>query len=292
MAAFDYYIILGVGRQASVEEIKKAYRRLAVHWHPDRNPGSRVAEERFKIIAEAYAVLSNAAKRRQYDTLGPAKFKTEYSREDIFQGFEPNDFFKLFGQDETAASLGRIFRENRPAAPEQLNQEHLNYFFAEFGLKTGPGESRPPDIIVTLQLAFREAALGAEKLVAYNTPAGVTKVAVNVPAGSEQGQKIVLRGRGQTGPPGQGSGNLIINLAVSPDPDYSRQGWDLLTCLNLKTDDLAKGCRPLVQSLTGAPLRLTVPPGAKPGAVFKIPTHGLAKPDGTKGDLLVKIQQE
>ncbi|MDR2934817.1 MAG: DnaJ domain-containing protein [Candidatus Adiutrix sp.] len=291
MAAFDYYLILGVGRQASAEEIKKAYRRLAIHWHPDRNPGSRAAEERFKVIAEAYAVLSNPAKRRQYDNLGPAKFKTEYSREDIFKGFEPNDFFNLFGQEETAVRLGRIFSENQAPAPERENNEYLNDYFADFGQKTGPGDYRPPDIVVNLQLTFREAALGTEKVVAYNTPAGVTKATVLVPAGSEQGQKIVLRGRGQAGPPGQGSGNLIINLSVSPDPDYSRQGWDLVTRLTLKTEDLANGCRPLVQSLTGTPLRLTVPPGAKPGAVFKIPTHGLAKPDGTKGDLLVKIQQ-
>jgi DnaJ-class molecular chaperone len=281
-----------VGRQASVEEIKKAYRRLAVHWHPDRNPGSRAAEERFKVIAEAYAVLGSASKRRQYDKLGPAKFKTEYSREDIFQGFEPNDFFILFGQEETTVRLSRMFGQNRAAAPERENNENLNGLFADFGLKSVPGESRPPDVVVTLQLAFREAALGAEKIVAYNTPGGVAKVAVPIPAGSEQGQKILLRGRGPSGRTGQGPANLIINLAVSPDPDYSRQGWDLVTRLTLKAEDLARGCRPLVQSLTGTPLRLTVPPGAKAGAVFKIPTHGLPKPDGTKGDLLVKIQQE
>lgn len=291
MAAFDYYTLLGVGRQASVEEIKKAYRRLAIHWHPDRNPGSRTAEERFKIIAEAYAVLSNAAKRRQYDNLGPAKFKTEYSREDIFRGFEPKDFYDLFGKEDTAARLGALFGENR-AAPERANNEHLNEFFSDFGQKIERGESRPPDIVVTLQILFREAVLGAEKIVAYNTPAGVSKVTVSIPAGSEQGQKIVLQGLGLAGPPGQGPGNLIISLAVSPDPDYSRQGWDLVTRLALKTEDLARGCRPLIQSLTGAPLRLTVPPGSPAGAVFKIPAHGLAKPDGTKGDLLVKIQPE
>jgi len=289
MAAFDYYALLGVGRQASVEEIKKAYRRMAIHWHPDRNPGSRTAEERFKIIAEAYAVLSNAAKRRQYDNLGPAKFRTEYSREDIFKGFEPKDFYDIFGQDDTATRLGSLFGENRAPATESVNSEHLKDFFADFG--QNPGESRPPDIVVTLQLTFREAALGTEKIVAYNTPSGVAKVTVTVQPGSEPGQKIVLRGRGLAGQPGQGPGNLIISLAVSPDPDYSRHGWDLFTRLTLKTEDLARGCRPLVQSLTGAPLRLTIPPGSTAGAVFKIPAHGLARPDGTKGDLLVKIQK-
>ena len=290
MAALDYYAILGVGRQASVEDIKKAYRRLAIHWHPDRNPGSRQAEERFKIIAEAYAVLGSAAKRRQYDTLGPADFKHEYSREDIFQGFEPRDFFDFFGQEENADRLRRIFGEGRGAAPSREQSERLNDFFAEFGRKAG--EIRNPDTTVTLPLTFREAVLGAEKVVAYNTSAGVTKVPVTVPAGSEQGQKILLKGRGPAGRPGRSPGNLVVTLAISSDPNFSRQGWDLVIGLSLAAEDLAKGCRPLIQSLTGAPLRLTVPPGAKAGAVFKIPGHGIPKPDGAKGDLLVKVQQK
>ena len=288
MAAVDYYAVLGVGRQASAEDIKKAYRRLAIHWHPDRNPGSRVAEERFKIIAEAYAVLSNVIKRRQYDTLGPVEFKNDFSREDIFQGFEPLDLFNFFGREETSDSIGRLFREGRAAGP--LQDSVVGDFFTDFGQKNIPGESRSPDIGVTLQLTFQEAALGVEKIAAYNTPSGAVKVAVPVPAGSNSGQKIVLRGRGPVGRPGQSPGNLIVTLAVSPDPDYSRQGWDLVTRLTLKAEDLARGCRPLVRTLTGAPLRLTVPPGSSAGAVFKIPGHGLSKPGGTRGDLLVKIQ--
>ena len=290
MAAADYYAILGVGRQASPEEIKKAYRRLAISWHPDRNPNSRLAEERFKKIAEAYAVLSRAATRRQYDTLGPTEFKNEFSREDIFQGFEPGDFFDLFGQEETPESLRRIFGQGPAAGRNPDDHGFLQELFAGFGRRNT--EARTPDIAVTLQLTFREAALGAEKTVAYNTSAGVTKTAVTVPAGAHPGQKIVLKGRGPAGRPGQSPGNLVVTLAVSPDPDFKRRGWDLVTHLTLKAEDLERGCRPLVRPLAGAPLRLTVPPGAKAGAVFKIPAHGLPKPDGTRGDLLVKIQGE
>jgi DnaJ-class molecular chaperone len=292
MAAADYYSVLGLGRQASIEEIKKAYRRLARQWHPDRNPGSRQAEERFKSIAEAYAVLSSAAKRRQYDTLGPTEFKKEYSREDIFQGFEPGDLFDLFGREEAGDRLSRIFDKDKPAGPDRESQDRVSDFFSEFGRKNMPGESRSPDILVTLQLTFREAALGSEKIVAYNIPSGAVKVTVPVPPGSGHGQKIVLRGRGPASRPGRNPGNIIVTLAVSPDPDYSRQGWDIITRLTLTGEDLAQGCRPLVQPLTGAPLRLTIPPGAKAGAVFKIPAHGLLKPCGGKGDLLVKIQKE
>jgi DnaJ-class molecular chaperone len=292
MAAVDYYTVLGVGRQASVEDIKKAYRRLAIHWHPDRNPGSRQAEERFKIIAEAYAVLSSAAKRRQYDTLGPAEFKNEYSREDIFQGFEPSDFFEFFGREANTDRLKNIFGKGKGAVSDEERNERINDIFIDFGRKAGPGEPRSPDIAVTLHLTFREAALGAEKIVAYNTPAGVIKVPVTVPAASEQGQKIVLRGRGPAGRFGRGPGSLIVTLTVGLDPDFSRQGWDLATRLSLTAEELDQGCRPLVRSLTGASLRLTVPPKAKDGDIFKIPAHGLLKPDGTKGDLLVKIRRK
>ena len=290
MAAVDYYAVLGVGRQASAEEIKKAYRRLAISWHPDRNPGSRRAEERFKVIAEAYAVLSNAAKRGQYDTLGPTEFRNTFSDEDIFQGFEPGDFFGFFGREEAADRIRRIFGQGPAAGQDRGDHDFFHDFFTGFGRKNT--ESRTPDIAVTLQLTFREAALGAEKTVAYNTPAGVAKMTVTVPVGANQGQKLVLRGRGPAGRPGQSPGNLVITLAVSPDPDFRRQGWDLVTRLALKAEDLARGCRSLVQPLAGVPLRLTVPPGTKAGAFLKIPARGLSKPDGTKGDLLVKIQQE
>ena len=292
MAALDYYAILGVGRQASAEDIKKAYRRLAIHWHPDRNPGSRLAEERFKTIAEAYAVLSSAVKRRQYDTLGPVEFKNEFSRADIFQGFEPGDFFNFFGREETADHLDRLFRSGQATGQTPDISDRFSDFFADFGRKNLPREARSPDISVTLPLTFREAALGAEKIVAYNTPAGVTKATVTVPAGSISGQKVVLRGQGSVSRPGQNPGHLLVTLTVSQDPDYSRQGWDLITRLTLTTDDLAQGCRPLVRPLCGAPLRLTVPPGSKAGSVFKIKARGLVKPDGEKGDLLVKIQTE
>ena len=292
MAAVDYYTVLGVGRQASLEDIKKAYRSLAIQWHPDRNPGSRQAEERFKAIAEAYAVLSSAAKRQKYDTLGPAEFRNEYSQEEIFKGFVPEDFFVSFGQVTNAERIKNLFDKDQAPVSEQELNERISSMFADFGRPAGLGRPRSPDIAVTLHLTFREAVLGAEKVVAYNTPAGVIKVPVKVPAASEKGQKIVLPGRGPTSRHGQSPGSLVVTLIVSSDPDFSRQGWDLVTRLNLTAEDLSQGCRPLVRSLTGASLRLTIPPKSKAGDIFKIPAHGLIKPDGTKGDLLVRIQRQ
>ncbi|MDR0881045.1 MAG: DnaJ domain-containing protein [Candidatus Adiutrix sp.] len=291
MAHIDYYTILGVSRQAGGEDLKRAYRRLAIHWHPDRNPGSRLAEERFKAIAEAYAVLSHPGKRRQYDRLGPAEFKNEYTREDIFQGFEPGDFFKFFGLEEARDTLDRIFSPHpAPAGEPEDSRARINDFFADFGQKNSSRGRRAPDITVPLMVTFKEAALGAEKYAAYNGPAGAVKVRVTVPPGALSGQRLVAQGQGPAGPGGGRPGDLIITLTVAPDPRFSRRGYDLLTSLELTARELSEGCRRLVSTLSGPALRLNVPAGTKPGANFKLPGYGLAKPDGVKGDLLVRIK--
>jgi DnaJ-class molecular chaperone with C-terminal Zn finger domain len=293
MALIEYYTLLGVNRGAGLAEIKKAYRRLAVHWHPDRNPGSRLAEEKFKAIAEAYAVLSNPAKRRQYDRLGPIEFKNEFSHQDIFQGFEPGDFFKLFGQAEAKDELGRIFSaQNSTASPAKKEdvQEKMNVFFAGFGQKNSARGNRAQDILVPLIVSFKEAALGAEKFVAYNNSEGAVKLPVSVPAGAAAGQKIIIKGRGPA-KAGSQPGDVIVTLTITPDPKFSRRGPDLLTSLELSPKELAEGCRPLLNALDGRPLRLTIPAGTAAGATFKLAGYGLPKTDGGQGDLLVQIKR-
>ena len=291
--AHDYYTVLGVSRGAGQDEIKKAYRRLAVHWHPDRNPGSRLAEEKFKAIAEAYAVLGNPGRRRQYDVLGPSEFKNEFSHEDIFQGFEPGDFFKFFGLSDARDALDRIFSPNSAAAPagREESRARVSDFFAGFGQKNSPRDPRSPDIVIPLAISLKEAALGAEKFVAYNTPGGAIKVPVTVPPGADSGQKIVVKGRGPA-KPGGAPGDIVVPLTVTPDPHFRRRGFDLLMTLELSAPELSEGSRPLVTALTGQALRLNIPPNSAPGSTFKLRGYGLIKPDGTKGDLLVQIKRK
>ncbi|MDL2226144.1 DnaJ domain-containing protein [Deltaproteobacteria bacterium OttesenSCG-928-M10] len=292
MAQSDYYTLLGVGRKAAGEELKRAYRRLAVHWHPDRNPGSRLAEEKFKAISEAYAVLSNPVKRRQYDLLGPSEFKNEYSHEDIFQGFEPGDFFKFFGLADARETLSRIFSPDSPGPPAEREdpRARISDFFGGFGQKSSARDTRSPDIIVPLMVTFKEAALGAEKFVAYNTPGGAVKVRVLVPAGALNGQRLAVKGQGPARPGGS-PGDVLVNLTVIPDPDYTRRGFDIQMTIALDQKELTAGCRPTVNTLAGQALRLTVPAGTKPGAIFKLPNYGLPKPDGHKGDFLVQVKK-
>lgn len=285
--AVDYYKSLGVGRQASAEELKKAYRKLAVQWHPDRNQGSRLAEERFKAIAEAYAVLSSPAKRRQYDLLGPTEFKNEYTYEKIFQGFEPGDFFKLFGLEEACVTLSRLFnREVVASSPAQGGAGHFGDFMAGFGQKGT--EHRSPDIVVPLLISFKEAALGSEKFVAYNTAGGAVKVRVVVPPGAQNGQKLLIKGQGPR-EAGARAGDIVVVVSVRPDPKFTRQGNDLITTVELSSQQLVEGCTPLVMSLAGQPLKLKVPAGTTPGLIFKIPGYGLPRSGGANGNLLVRV---
>lgn len=292
MALGDYYILLGVSRQATADELKKAYRRLAVHWHPDRNPGSKIAEERFKAVSEAYAVLSSPHKRRQYDLLGPAEFKNEFAHEDIFQGFEPGDFFKMFGLDDAKDALTHIFDENRKMPVAKNNDDskaRISDFFAGFGQKNPPRDTKSPDILIALQLSFKEAALGADKFVAYNTPGGAVKVPVNIAPATNDRQRIIIKGKGPAQAGGQ-PGDIIVTVSVTPDPLFTRRGYDIQTFAEATPEDLNKGCRPLVTSLTGKPLRLSIPAGTIAGATFKVQGYGLPKPDGGNGDMLVKIK--
>lgn len=288
MSRNDYYTTLGVSRQVSDEELKRAYRNLAIKWHPDRNPGSALAEERFKAVAEAYAVLSNPGRRRQYDVMGEENFKLTFSQEKIFQGFEPDDFFRSFGVEDARDVLGRISRRDKEKIVPEVSelQRGIGDFFSGFGRKNAGKLS--PDISLPLVLSFAEAALGAKKYVAYNSAGGTVKLEVEVAAGAYNGQKIILNGQGPANP-GARPGNVIVSLLVTPDPRFTRQAYDLSTTLELSAEDLAAGCRPLVESLCGKSLRLNVPPGTKAGTIFRLPAYGLPKITGGRGDFLVKI---
>jgi molecular chaperone DnaJ len=125
--------------------------------------------------------------------------------------------------------------------------------------------------------------------VAYNTPGGAVKIPVSIPPAAGDRQRILLKGKGPAQAGGQ-PGDVIVTVSVSPDPLFTRRGYDIVTQLELSPQDLNNGCRPLVTSLTGKPLRLTIPPATIAGATFKVPAYGLPKPDGTIGDMLVKIK--
>lgn len=283
----DYYSILEISRQATAEELKKAYRRLAIRWHPDRNQGSAAAENRFKAVSEAYAVLSHPTRRRQYDVMGMIEFKKAYSTERIFHGFEPEDFFTSFGLPNVHDTLGRIMKNERLVESGEPPQRGVGDFFSGFGLRGGP-MGRSPDLRLGLVLTFREAALGAEKDVPYSVEGKLLKLKVKVPPGAKDGQELVFQGQGPA-KTGSRPGDLVVSLVVSPDPNFSRRGFDLETTLELSSKELIEGCRPVVADLSGRQFRLTVPPGTEPGTGFRLGGQGLPTDDGGRGALLVRV---
>jgi DnaJ-class molecular chaperone len=285
----DYYRLLQVDPEVDQAGLKKAYRQLAILWHPDRNPGSPVAEERFKAIAEAYAVLSDPLKRRRYDQLGPEAFFGELGTDDIFEGFDLADLFKEFGLPSVSESLFAMVDQGAQARTTRSGR--YQDFFSEFGQKQSPRgrAGKSPALGVRLAVSLREAVFGAIKTCAFNSGAEVAKVAVTVPPGAKDGQVLTIPKKVKG--PGRQPGDLLVTLSVLPDQRFRRLGSDLLTSLALSRAELSAGCRAVVKTLDGASLRITVPPGTKPGQRLKASGHGAPGPDGRRGDLLISVAE-
>ncbi len=286
MGGKDYYKILGVPRNASQEEIKKAYRKLALKYHPDRNKGNKEAEEKFKEINEAYAVLSDPEKRRQYDMLGAEGFQSKFSQEDIFRGFDFESIFKDFG----IGFGGRV-------------RDIFSEFFGDFG--TGFGGSpfergrnyhtyhtgiKGRDLVYELPVTLEEVAKGAKKTISYNAGGMRETISINIPAGVKDGQKLRVRDKGEPGPYGGPRGDLYVQIRLLEHPLFRREGNDIFYKQRIKFSDAVFGTEIEVPTIYGKRLKLKVPPGTQSGAKLRIRGYGLPRSDGRgKGDQYVEI---
>jgi curved DNA-binding protein len=272
MAQTDYYKVLGLQKGASSDELKKAYRKLAVKYHPDKNPGDKQAEERFKEINEAYAVLSDPQKKAQYDQFGSTGFHQRYSQEDIFRGFDVGDMFKDAGFDS-----GDIFSRIFGGAYQQRG--------GGFG-RQRKGE----DYDMELKISFQEAFAGAEKRVAFTKGGAREDLAVKVPAGIDSGARLRLAGKGGPGFGGGPAGDIYLNITVKPDPVFSREGDDIIVERHIRFSEATLGASLDVPTMEG-PKRLKVPAGIQPGTKIRLKGYGfphLGK--AGKGDLFVRIE--
>lgn len=280
----DLYKTLGVAEDADEAAIKKAYRKLAKEYHPDITGGDKRKTERFKEINEAYDVLGDAKKRKEYDRLKHAPVRPDGMPE----GFDAEAFAQTFGRSRAGASgvefsgdfdIGDIFSS----------------LFGGGGGPAGPGfdprrarqrPSRGADMAGRLEVTFVESALGAKRTV--RTGSGGT-VEVNIPPGVENGGRLRLPGQGAPAPRGGAAGDLYLDIEVRPDPHLHRRGSDIELDLPVSFTEAALGAKIEVPTVEGR-VTVTVPPGTSSGARLRLRGRGVKSPDGTRGDQLCRVE--
>jgi DnaJ-class molecular chaperone len=289
----DLYKILGVAEDADQDAIKKAYRKLAKENHPDVTGGDKKKTERFKEINEAYGVLGDEKKRKEYDRLKHAPMGAD----GMPQGFDPDAFAQAFG----GAGGPGGFRGGRVTVNGgefDLGEIFSSLFgggagnpWAGRGAPAGRGArgaTRGPDMVGRLEITFREAALGTRRTIRTGTGAGTT-VDVQVPPGVETGGRLRLPGQGGRGEKGGPAGDLHLEVVVTPDPHLRREDDDVVLDLPLTIAEAALGTKVEVPTVDG-PVRVTVPSGTSSGAKLRLRGKGIKHPDGSRGDQICYIQ--
>jgi len=295
----DYYEILGIGKNAKEQEIKRAYRKLAKKYHPDANPDNAEAEKIFKEVTEAYNVLSDAEKRRLYDKFGHAAF-------DGSMGEDPEGFsrareqyehrgergFGGFGRREWSSSAGKEYG----GSMEDLFGDAFGQFFRgkagySFGAENdfvydAPGSM---DLEGEITVSFREAALGCEKVISLE---GVQRhtLAVKIPAGINEGQSVRLKGKGRRNHRGQ-MGDLLLRVHVAPDGKFSRKDGDVYATEAIPYTTAILGGEAEFETLYGR-VKCRIPAGSQAGSKVRLKGKGIisTKSGGNYGDEYVTLQ--
>ena len=292
----DYYKVLGVEKSASTDDIKKAYRRLALKYHPDRNPSDKKnAEEKFKKISEAYAVLSDPEKRKQYDSFGSDAFRQKYTQEDIFRGFDLNEILRDLGFGGLGGEFTwfgggprrRTFRQQQPGGGDpfgDLFRDQQAYTYREAPPQQGQ------DIEYNLSISLEESAAGVEKKISIKKGQKHEEIKVKIPAGISSGKKLRIHGKGLQDSSGGLPGDLFLNIQVLPHHVFMREGDDLLIEKSIPYSKAVLGATLDVETLEGPVKRIKVPAGTQNNSKIRMKGFGIKHMKGEgKGDLYVKI---
>jgi len=294
----DYYKILGLEKAAAAEEIKKAYRKLALKYHPDRNPNNKTAEDKFKQVSEAYAVLSDPEKRQQYDQFGSAEqFRQRYSQEDIFRNFDLNDILRGFGFSfGGAGGGGRVYTSGgRRRTYRQMDGDPFADLFGRGGAPYG-GPTVPragQDLEYNLSITVEESVFGAEKKLALQKEDRSEEISFKIPPGIANGKKLRLAGKGAPSPSGGPPGDLYMNIQIQPHPIFTREGNDLYIEKSVRFSQATLGTVLDVPTLDGGTKRIKIPAGTQHNTKIRMKGYGAPGLKGAaKGDQYVKISVE
>lgn len=278
----DFYAVLGVTKDVTEAELKKAYRKLARQHHPDSNPGNAAAEARFKEISEAHSVLGDPAQRAEYDQIRAMGSGARFST-----GGAPGGFDDVFGGMFGGAAPGG--RRTAPGGFEDV-------FGGLFG-NAGPGQqaggrrygmpTRGRDHTATVGLEFVTAVHG--DTVTLENPSGGKAIQVKIPAGVADGQKIRLRGKGEPSRDGGEAGDLVLTVSVRPHPVFARDGLNLRVDVPVTFVEAALGATIEVPTLGGDPVKLRVAAGTPSGRVLRVKGRGVTT-SKSAGDLLATVQ--
>ncbi len=290
MAGKDYYKILGVARSAAQEDIKKAYRKLALKYHPDRNKNDKDAEARFKEISEAYAVLSDAEKKKQYDMFGADGFQRRYSQEDIFHDVDFGSLFREFGFGGGGRGQN-IFSHIFGGAGGQSQFRGGPSFGSGFGgFESRPQPAKGQDLLYELTITLEEASTTTHKSISYQPGAPHEKLSVKIPAGISSGKKLRLKEKGRPGLNGGPNGDIFIQIKVLDHPEFKREEDDLIITRDIRYSEAVLGTEIEVPTIDGKALRLKVPAGTQSKARFRMKGYGMPHMNGGgRGDAYMQV---
>lgn len=333
--AKDYYDILGVDKNASQEEIKKAYRKLAHKYHPDKADGD---EEKFKKVSEAYSVLSDEKKRREYDSFGStfnggsgSGFEdfdfSQFSQAQGARGFEDFDLGDIFGEffggrrrgrgrrgndisidvelefKESVFGTGRVVTVRKQGVCDQCSGSGAEPGSGMQTCNQCGGRGQIQNTKQTILGTFTQTSTCPQCNGSGDIPktpcsqcggSGIVRkkeeVEINIPAGIEDGEMIRLTGRGEAVPGGR-PGDLYVKIHVKDHPDFQKEGYDLITSIDVKLTDAVLGSTYTVPTLEGT-VEVEVPAGITDGEYLRVKNKGVPKQGSKRGDLLIKINIE
>jgi len=289
----DFYKVLGVSKDVTPADLKKAYRKLARKYHPDSNPGNPAAEAKFKEISEAHSVIGDPAQRKEYDAVRAMGGGARFTAPGGGGSQQGGGFDDVFG-----GMFGGGARQQGYSYPQQGGfDDLLGGMFGRggggggFGTSTGGfrgygGPTRGRDVVASTTVDFITATHGDQ--ITLQTQDG-RAIKVRIPAGVADGQKIKLRGQGQHSPDGGEAGDIVLTVTVRKHPVFERDGLNLRLHVPVTFVEAALGATIEVPTLGGAPVKLRIAPGTPSGRVLRVKGRGVVTPKGT-GDLLAEVQ--